>query len=187
MKKALFLFILLLNIGIVGFIVFRIVFQHSLSLSKQPILVTEGERNVSLNLLDKKQDRNYVTSISQSSKALQIQGIISQIESDSFTIWAQKNYSVVVNDKSVVECHDKFIKLPDGSLALAYSTYLDLSKYVATLQINKDTFLKQGKIFLYKDAYKRIEPDSWVTGVFQDQEDKQKKYLLDVLLVYGCK
>ncbi|MBI5620303.1 hypothetical protein HY949_00815 [Candidatus Gottesmanbacteria bacterium] len=166
---------------------YRIEVQKNLSFSKQPILVTEGERNIPLNILDKKQDRNYVTSVSSSSKALQIQGVISQIKSDSFNIWAQKNYSVVINDKSVVECRDKFIKLPDGSLALAYSTYLDLSKYVATLQTNRDTFLKQGKLFLYTDAYKRVEPDSWVTGVFQELEGKEKKYLLDIVLVYGCK
>lgn len=187
MKKTLLFLLLFICLVITIFVIFKIIFQYNLSQNKQPIYITEGERNISLNLLDKKQDRNYVTSISPSSKALQIQGVISQIHSDSFSIWAQKNYSVVINDKSVVECRDKFIKLPDGSLALAYSIYLDLSKYVATLETNRDTFLKQGKLFLYKDAYKRVEPDSWVTGVFQEQEGKEKKYLLDVLLVYGCK
>ena len=140
-----------------------------------------------MNLLDKKKDRNYVTTLSKFPNVLQIQGVISKITNETFNIWSQKNYTVSTTSTSVVECRDKFIRLPDGSLALAYSTHLDLSRYVATLQTNRDTFLKQGKLFLYKDAYNSIEPDSWVTGVFQEQEGREKKYLLDVLLVYGCK
>lgn len=153
----------------------------------RPIFVAEEDRDTPVNLLDKKQDRNYVTKISPSSNTLQIQGVISQIKRDSFTIWAQKNYSVVTNDKSVVECRDKFIKLPDGNLALAYTIYLDLSRYIATIQANREIYIKQGKLFAYNNAYQKIESDSWVTGVFQDQADKEKKYILDILLVYGCK
>lgn len=186
MKKLAFLLFGLLFVSVLAFIIVGI-YGLTSPPSTQPIIVTEKDRNTPTNLLDKKQDRNYVTTLSQSPKVLQIQGVINEITSESFNLWAQKNYVVSTNDKSVVECRDKFIKLADGSLALAHSTFLDLSKYVATLQVNRDTFLKQGKIFLYKDTHKRIEPDSWVTGVFQEQEGKEKKYLLDVVLVYGCK
>lgn len=185
-QTAVFIFIIL-NVLVVLIITANLVANKYFSQKKAPIIVSESDRNVPDGLLDKKQDRNYVTKISPSSNTLQIQGVISQIKSDSFTIWAQKNYPIVTNKKSVVECRDRFIKLSDGSLALAYSIYLDLSKYVATIQTNRDTFLKQGKLSLYEDTYKRIEPDSWVTGVFQEQEEKEKKYLLDVVLVYGCK
>lgn len=185
MKKiAVFLFGLLL----VSALVFVIIGIHKLKLipPPQPIFVTEEDRNTPTNLLDKKQDRNYVTTLSKSPNVLQIQGVISKITSESFNLWSQKNYAVSTNDKSVIECRDKFIRLPDGNLALAYSTYLDLSRYIATIQTNRETYTKQGKLLLYKDAYKRIEQDSWVTGVFQEQEGKEKKYLLDALLVYGC-
>ncbi|MEK7543673.1 MAG: hypothetical protein AAB557_02300 [Patescibacteria group bacterium] len=185
--KKLGLFLLgLLAISVLTFVIVGLRKLRSLP-PPRPIFVTEADRNTPTNLLDKKQDRNYVTTLSKSPNIFQIQGVISGITSGSFTLWSQKNYSVSTNDKSVVECRDKFIKMADGSLALAYSTFLDLSKYVATLQTNRDTFLKQGKIFLYKDVYKKIEPDTWVTGVFQEQEEKEKKYLLDVVLVYGCK
>lgn len=186
MKKLTFLLLGLLFVSVFVLIIIAIGKLRSLH-SPQPIMVTEADRNTPTNLLDKKQDRNYVTMLSKSPNIFQIQGVISKVTTESFTLWAQKSYVMSIAEKSVVECRDKFIKLPDGSLALAYSTFLDLSKYVAVLQTNRDTFLKQGKLFLYKDAYQRIEPDSWVTGVFQEQESKEKKYLLDVVLVYGCK
>lgn len=186
MKKIVLFLLGLLAVSAIALIAIGIQ-KLNTPLSRTPITVTEADRNTPTNLLDKKQDRNYVTTLSKSPNTIQIQGVISGITSESFDLWAQKTYAVTETDKSVVECRDKFIKLPDGSLALAYSTYMDLSKYVTILQTNRDTFLKQGKIFLYKDVYKRIEPDSWVTGVFQEQEGKEKKYLMDILLVYGCK
>lgn len=186
MKKVAFILLGLLGISAIVLIVVGLQKIRS-SPSPRPIYVTESDRDTPTNLLDKKQDRNYVTMLAKSPNTLQIQGVISNIKSDTFTIWSQKNYQVITNDKSVTECRDKFIKLPDGSLALAYSVYLDLSRYIATLQTNRETYIKQGKVFLYKDAYKRIEPDTWVTGAFQEQEGKEKKYLLDVLLVFGCK
>ncbi|MDP1722350.1 MAG: hypothetical protein Q8L37_04005 [Candidatus Gottesmanbacteria bacterium] len=186
MKKLVFLLFGLLIVSAFVFVIIGIR-KFSFPPPPRPIYVTEADRNTPTNLLDKKQDRNYVTTLSNSPKMLQIQGVISSVNRETFSLWSQKTYVVSATDTSVIECRDKFIKLADGSLALAYSTYLDLSKYVATLQTNRDTFLKQGKLFLYKETYKRIEPDTWVTGVFQEQEGRDKKYLLDVLLVYGCK
>lgn len=186
MKKLVFLLLGLIIVSALAFVIIGIR-KFRFSSSPQPIIVTEADRDTPTNLLDKKQDRNYVTTLSKSPNTLQIQGVISNIKSDLLTIWSQKNYRVITNDKSVIECRDKFIKLPDGSLALAYSVYLDLSRYIATLQTNRETYIMQGKLTLYKDAYKRIEPDAWVTGVFQEQEGREKKYLLDILLVYGCK
>ncbi len=186
MKKLPFFLLSLLVVSALVLVIMGIRKLKSIP-SPRPIYVAESDRNTPTNLLDKKQDRNYVNTLSKSPNILQIQGVVSQITSESFNLWAQKTYSVAITDKSVVECRDKFIKLPDGSLALAYSVFLDLSKYVPTLQTNRDTYLKQGKILLYKDAYTRIEPDSWVTGVFRELESKEKKYLLDILLVYGCK
>ena len=186
MKKIIFLLFGLLAVSVVIFVV--IGYKKLLFIPPpRPIFVTDSDRNTPTNLLDKKQDRNYVTTLSQSPKTLQIQGVISNIKQEEFSLWSQKTYPVIINDTSVVECRDRFIKLPDGSLALAYSTYLDLSRYIPTLQANRETYVKQGKLLVYKDAYKRIEPDSWVTGVFHEQDEKEKKYVLDVLLVYGCK
>ena len=186
MKKIVFLIFGLLSVSAVGLVVIGLQKLRSIP-PPRPIFVTDSDRNTPTNLLDKKQDRNYVTTISSSPKTIQIQGVVNDIQQDSFSLWSQKTYTVITNNTSVVECRDRFIKLPDGSLALAYSTYLDLSRYIPTLQANRETYVKQGKLLVYKDAYKRIEQESWVTGVFQEQEGKEKKYVLDVLLVYGCK
>ena len=104
----------------------------------QPIIVTEADRNTPMNLLDKKKDRNYVTTLSKFPNVLQIQGVISKITNETFNIWSQKNYTVSTTSTSVVECRDKFIRLPDGSLALAYShtlTFPDMWQHYKPIEI----------------------------------------------------
>ena len=73
MKKVVFIFLGLLGISAIVLIVIGLQKIRSYP-SPRPIYVTESDRDTPANLLDKKQDRNYVTTLAKSPNTLQIQG-----------------------------------------------------------------------------------------------------------------
>lgn len=152
---------------------------------KIPGIVNTNKLNPTPALDDPKMDRTYSLVLTQSPKTIQVQGQIEGLDATSLNIKTTKDqYPIGINKDSAIECRDKYITLPNEKPIPAYAVYIDMFRYIPSLKVNKETFIKQGKLFLYKDAYTRTNVGSMVAALVD--VSKEGKYSLNLLLVYGC-
>lgn len=178
--------ILLIGIGIIiPFIIGLGVFKSKQSNISRLLSSSVNETNPRIAQYN---DQNYVTILSKNPMILQVQGSLEQIDFRGIEIRGKDtSYSMLMDDRSVIECRDKYIALSKDQLVLAQTVYLDLSKYVDNLKTNRETYIKQGKLLRYKDAYKKVGAGSIVAVTGKALNEKpDAPYILDLMMVYGC-